>query len=403
MTALLTPARAARKRLLTVGHSFVRRANRLLPEAIKRASNGEWDVSVAAPSYYEGNPRFGDLTPESLVVGGDETVDVVGVPVMLSRRVHVALYGPALRGVMQSGFDAVHCWEEPFVLSCSQMARWAPRTAVLTVQTWQNIDKKYPPPFNWLERQVMARADGWIGGATLVEQALRERPGYRERPHRVMGFGVDAAHFRPQPAAAAQLRAQFGWADDGIHVIGYFGRFTEEKGLRLLMRVLDRLQSPWRALFVGGGLLDRDVRRWAERYGTNVKVIASVAHDDVPRYLGALDMLCVPSQTTATWREQFGRVLIEAFACGVCVVASDSGEIPHVVGDAGAIVSERDEEGWRLTLEGLLRDNVMRRDLAARGLHRAREHYTWSAIGAKYLEFITALERSRTALAKAGR
>ena len=53
-----------------------------------------------------------------------------------------------------------------------------------------------------------------------------------------------------------------------------------------------------------------------------------------------MDLLCAPSQTTPRWREQFGRMLIEAMACGVPVIASRSGEIPHVVGDAGLLVDE---------------------------------------------------------------
>ena len=43
----------------------------------------------------------------------------------------------------------------------------------------------------------------------------------------------------------------------------------------------------------------------------------------------------MPSRTLPNWKEQFGRVIIEAMACGVPVVGSDSGAIPDVIGDAG--------------------------------------------------------------------
>jgi glycosyltransferase involved in cell wall biosynthesis len=352
-------------------------------------------VTVAGPQYYRGNPRFGDLTPETLVVDPGETVDVVGLPVFYTQRVHVAFYTPKLRRLMASGFDAIHCWEEPFVLSCAQMAHWAPRTATFTVLSWQNINKAYPPPFNWLEWRVLNRADGWVGGASLVAQAIKDRPGYQDRPYRVMGFGVDTSRFRPDPDAAAFVRSSLGWQADGTPVIGYLGRFTEAKGLRMLMRVLDGLTGRWRGLFVGGGALDGELRRWAERYGTDVRIIESVAADEVPKYLAAMDMLCVPSQTTPTWREQFGRVLIEAFASGVCVVASDSGEIPYVVGEAGAIIGERDEEGWRQVIQLLVNDEPRRRTLAARGLESALKEHTWHAIGARYVEFFESLERKK--------
>ena len=51
-----------------------------------------------------------------------------------------------------------------------------------------------------------------------------------------------------------------------------------------------------------------------------------------------MDVMCAPSQTTPKWREQFGRMLIEAFASGVPVVGSDSGEIPFVIDEAGVLV-----------------------------------------------------------------
>ena len=59
--------------------------------------------------------------------------------------------------------------------------------------------------------------------------------------------------------------------------------------------------------------------------------------NDVPRHLRALDALVLPSESTPLWKEQFGHVLIEAMACGVPVVGSDSGAIPEVIGEAGLL------------------------------------------------------------------
>ena len=97
--------------------------------------------------------------------------------------------------------------------------------------------------------------------------------------------------------------------------------------------------------------------------------MTGVAHDDVPEYLNAMDLLCAPSQTTARWREQFGRMLIEAMACGVPVVASRSGEIPYVVGDAGASsAGGRRRRGGRPRSTRVLADELRR---ARRGAARA--------------------------------
>ncbi len=92
--------------------------------------------------------------------------------------------------------------------------------------------------------------------------------------------------------------------------------------------------------------------------------------DDVPRALAEIDTLAAPSLTQPHWKEQFGRVLIEAMACGVPVVGSDSGEIPQVVGDAGLIVPEGDVAALRAALLHLAEDSSLCERLAHAG--RAR-------------------------------
>ena len=136
------------------------------------------------------------------------------------------------------------------------------------------------------------------------------------------------------------MLARLGWSD-GTPVVGFLGRLVPEKGVELLTTVLDRVTTPWRALIVGSGPLEEMVSAWGRRHPDRVRVITTVQHDEVPAYLNAMDVLCAPSQTTPRWREQFGRMLIEAFASGVAVIASTSGEIPYVVADAGVLVPER--------------------------------------------------------------
>jgi glycosyltransferase involved in cell wall biosynthesis len=88
-----------------------------------------------------------------------------------------------------------------------------------------------------------------------------------------------------------------------------------------------------------------------------------------------MDLVIVPSQSTPLWKEQFGRVVIEAFACGIPVIASDSGEIPYVVGGAGLIVPESDIDAWTEAIAGLLQSPDRRRELAAAGYDRCEQHY----------------------------
>ena len=73
------------------------------------------------------------------------------------------------------------------------------------------------------------------------------------------------------------------------------------------------------------------------------------------------------------------------------VLASDSGEIPYVVGDAGVIVGERDEMGWRRVLADLLENPARHADFAARGRDRAHAVYSWPVVARRHLEFFNAL------------
>ena len=113
--------------------------------------------------------------------------------------------------------------------------------------------------------------------------------------------------------------------------------------------------------------MEAELKQWAAPYGDRVRILTNVKHDDVPGYLNVMDLVAAPSQTTKQWREQFGRMLIEAFACGVCVVASDSGEIPYVVGRCG-------HHPARSRFKGLVRNHrhASRRSETPRGICGAR-------------------------------
>jgi glycosyltransferase involved in cell wall biosynthesis len=108
-----------------------------------------------------------------------------------------------------------------------------------------------------------------------------------------------------------------------------------------------------------------------------------------------MDMLAAPSRTTPKWREQFGRMLIEGFACGLPVVGSNSGEIPYVIGDAGVIVPERIPQAWAQELAALIDSPHRRRELGARGLSRAHDRFAWSIVARQHLDFFEQLLEAR--------
>jgi glycosyltransferase involved in cell wall biosynthesis len=372
-----------RRRLLTISHSYVVSLNRRLAAEIARAGADRWDVTALAPEHFRGELRHITLERSA----ADPNL-LRSLPAYLTRSPHLFLYGPSLAVALRGDWDCVHMWEEPYVLAGAQIAASTPRRTPLVFATYQNIRKRYPPPFAQIERFVVRRASAWIAGAQTVASALGDSPGYRSRPFTTIPLGVDIEVFRPDATMRAEVFRRLGWSQDGAPVVGYLGRLVSEKGVAFLMSVLNRVRAGWRALVVGGGPLEAKVRAWADGHGDQVRLIPAVKHDEVPLYLNAMDILAAPSETVAHWREQLGRMIIEAFACGVAVIGSDSGEVPFTIGDGGLVVRERDERAWVEALSELLDDTAKRRELAAAGRARAAAHFDWRVVGARTLDFL---------------
>jgi glycosyltransferase involved in cell wall biosynthesis len=118
-----------------------------------------------------------------------------------------------------------------------------------------------------------------------------------------------------------------------------------------------------------------------------------VAASAVPATLAALDALALPSLTRPNWMEQFGRVLIEAMACGVPVVGSDSGEIPRVIGAAGLIVPDRDEGALRESLWRLAEHPELCQRLAEAGRARVLAEFTQEQVARQLADVYAAVLR----------
>lgn len=348
------------------------------------AGKNKWQVAVVAPKYFHGGS---DLHPVCFEPLHEEPCDLISLDTYGSRFVHCFIYESKLRSILKQNWNLIHCWEEPYVLAGAQVSFFKDTNMPIVYHTAQNIRKTYPPPLCWTEQYTMHRASGWIGCGHSVIGTLKDSPSYSNKPKRMIPLGVDIETFQTNLSIRKETLRKLEWEDSQIPVIGYTGRFVAEKGVSFLMCVLDKIKSPWRALFVGNGILESQMRAWAKSYGDQVRIVTDARHFDMPAYLNAMDLLCAPSQTTKKWREQFGRMIIEAFACGVPVIGSDSGEIPYVIGDAGIIVSEKDEEEWVRQISQLLENPEKRKSLALAGRERAETKYAWSVIARQYLDF----------------
>ena len=181
----------------------------------------------------------------------------------------------------------------------------------------------------------------------------------------------------------------------GLHqfVIGYAGRLVPEKGLRVLMNALDIFKGQFDLLVVGSGEMEDELRVWGSTLptGKNLHLHKSVPHAQIPEFMQAMDVFVLPSLTTSVWKEQFGHVLIEAMACEVAVIGSNSAEIPNVIGSSGIVVPEGDSNRLCDALQQLSENKPERLDLANKGRLRAVEKYTNEKIASHTIDFIEQL------------
>lgn len=380
-----------RRKLLSIGHSYVVDVNRVLPNELQKQSKGAWEVTVVAPKHFRGK---NDIRPLDLKLSKNDCCQVEALEAHLTNHIHFFRYERRLRSLLQGDFDLIHAWEEPYLCVGMQIAFNTPTKTPLVFRSAQSLNKKYIVPFNWIERYCVNRMSGWIFSGKLVEENLLTRPGYSGKPrcHAPLGYDPSAMHV-DKPAGQA-IRRTLGW-DNSIPVIGYLGRFVAEKGISVLMSALDNLHSSWRLLMVGNGPMLGKLRKWSKKYPDRVAICSKVKHHEVAPYINAMDMMVAPSLTFPNWREQFGRMIVEAFACGVPIIGSDSGEIPNVIGDSGMVVPENNSKILANAIEQLIDSPGLRSEFTKSGLAVANEKYTWSKIATHTLKFFDQIIHSK--------
>ncbi len=280
--------------------------------------------------------------------------------------------------------DLVHMDEEAYNLATLLGVRAANRVGARSVFfTWQNLMRRYPPPFNLFEQYVFRNAAHAIAGSSEALRVLRSK-GFTGAASVIPQFGVDPELFVAGPARRAPARAEpaEGRAGETRPVIGFVARLVEEKGIFVLLDALARLDGDWSLHVIGSGPLRSRAKQRASALGIGRRIVwePGVASTEMAERMRRFTVLVQPSLTRRHWKEQFGRALMEAMASGVAVVGSNSGEIPHLIGDAGLVVPEGDAFALRSALARLLGDAELCSELGARGRARVLACFTHQRI-----------------------
>lgn len=369
-------------KILAIGHSYIVALNRSPLRLL--AEDERYHVTVAAPKFFHGSLQDTHLQAEP----EGSNIHLVGLDTYLTQKMHVFFYNPfQLKKLLKQDFDYVHMWEEPYIVSGYQVARACRKQKVpYCIYTTQSLVKNYPQPFSYFDTMASQNCAHWLGCGELVKQAMVER-GWDEDKGKVLYLSVDTSLFRPMSEEQKQQKRQ----ELGLEgpVIGMLGRLTEEKGCDILMSAVDNLdkQKPWSLLIMGSGPYREKFLAWAKKRGLSDRIhIQLLTHEEVPKMLPVCDLLVCPSQTRRFWKEQFGRMLVEAFASGVPVIGSDSGEIPYVLGDAGVVVGEKDVVGWTKAIEQMVFSHELRAEYTQKGLERV-SMFSVKSVASEYGHF----------------
>lgn len=320
------------------------------------------------------------------------------------------------QGLLTFGGDLITLLREfrPQVIQVEQGSRGLAYTQMIVLNqllglkakniffTWWNLPYELKLPVALLEKYNLNYSDGIISGNQDGAEILRQR-GYQGAIKVMPQLGVDEKLFTPksQPELAAKLGI-----DNNDFVIGFVGRFVPEKGLITLLNSLIILKDqPWKLLLLGRGNLKAELVKLAAEHQLQDRVIfvESVPHDEVVNYINLMNTLVLPSEvtynlknlTSVGWKEQFGHVLIEAMACKIPVVGSNSGEIPHVIGDAGLVFSEGNSQALADCLLQLIKKPDLAANLAEFGYQRVMDKYTNKALAKQQFEFYQELVNSQ--------
>jgi len=336
------------------------------------ARHAGMQLTLVVPPYWHLGYRTALLEP-----GHERGYRMVVANPTWNGRHHWHFYPQLAHLLAETQPEIFHVDEEPYDYVTFH-ALWTARTARARSLffTWQNAMERVPPPFGLFERFVFARSAAGISGNQEGATLLRRR-GFHRPVAVIPQFGVDADEFRPGGSRPE------GWPLR----IGFVGRLVPEKGVTLLIDALEGLPGSWELVLLGSGSLEEEIEQelvrpaWAGR----ARLVPQLPSAAMPDHYRSLDLLVLPSLHTRRWKEQFGRALVEAMACGVAVVGSDSGEIPHVIGDAGLVVPEGDEAALRQAIQRLLGDGALRRELGQRGRARVEERFTHRQVAAATL------------------
>ena len=303
-------------------------------------------------------------------------------PVMFTGRVGAHIYNPLKIWQVIKDFqpDVIQVEEEIFSLCALEVAFWAKLyNKPMVVFGWENQQRSLPLFRRWVRNFVMGATDLFLAGNQDGAEVMHNW-NYQGQIEVMPQMGVDTDLFTP-----ALKKPQ-----DKLN-IGFLGRLVPEKGLDTLFAAVGQLKKQnidCQVTICGSGASEAELRQEAELQQISDRLIwrGAVPHDAAPAELGNFDILVLPSRSVATWKEQFGHVIIEAMAMGIPVIGSSCGEIPNVIACEDLVFPESDSTALAQILNRIICDDSWREQMGNYGIERVKKYYSHERIAQRLLE-----------------
>jgi glycosyltransferase involved in cell wall biosynthesis len=217
----------------------------------------------------------------------------------------------------------------------------------------------------------VARADRVLAVSQATRADLIAQLGTPPEKVEVLYNGVERRFQpEPEPGERARLRARYGLGDRPY--ILSVGTLQPRKNHTGLIRAFSHLETDALLAIAGGkGWLYEQALAEAEKDPRRVRFLGFVDDADLPALYRGAKLFAFPS-----FYEGFGLPVLEAMACGVPVVCSNTSSLPEVAGDAALLVDPNDEDALAAAIQRALEDEDLRQKMVARGLAQAAR-FTW--------------------------